>query len=81
MSAQEYPSVATYLGASLITLVIFAHTYPIEQSLSPTLLIVAVFFVVCLLLPRRLIFPAYRKAVAVSGVCAARTCHVLISLV
>ena len=80
MVAKFCPSVATFIGGSLIVLVACTQTFLSNPGIAPTLLVLGFFFGVCALLPRSEFNAFGRTAVALSGAVAALLCHVLISL-
>lgn len=78
---QIYPSVALYLGASLLVSVATADVFLATPGIAPTLFILSVFVLVCLVLPRRFFNAVGRKAIVISGIASALLCHVLLTLI
>lgn len=79
MDAKFCPSIATFIGGSLIVLIASTQTFLSNPGLAPTFLVVACFLGVCVVLPERRFNALGRKAVALSGVLAALLCHFLLS--
>lgn len=80
MNAQICPSIAAYMGASLLASVSIAHVFLLQAGIAPTLFIIGAFLAACMITPKKFMNISGRIVVFISGSVSALICHALLSI-